>query len=57
MSNEEFKKIEAFMKKSFHKHNLRLSGLLKRGKARSMLYLKNPLVLVEDVRKFIAWIS
>ena len=57
MSNDEFRGMEAFMKRRFHRHNCRLSGILKRGKARGALYLKNPLALAGDIRKFIAWIS
>lgn len=57
MSNMEFKEIEEFMKRSFHKYNRNIFCVLKRAKARSSLYIKNPSAFVGDIRKFLAWVS
>ncbi len=55
MTNEEFLKIEKHIKDNFHKHNSGLSRIIKRAKARSSLYLKEPSALFSDFKKFLAW--
>jgi len=56
MSNEEFSHIESITKTSFHRYNRGPGRILKRARARSFLYLKNPKTLSGDFRKFLAWV-
>lgn len=57
MSNEELEEIEEFMKTSFYKHNRSPLRIFQRGKSRSALYLKKPEVLLDDFKKFLAWLK
>jgi hypothetical protein len=56
MDNEEFNQIEKYLKTSFHKYNKSAARILKRAKARSVLYRKEPAVLLGDFKKFLAWL-
>lgn len=56
MTEEEFRQIEKYMKSSFHKYNRGVARILKRAKARSILYRKEPAVLFGDFKKFLAWL-
>jgi len=56
MSDEEFRRIELFMKDSFHKYNRGVTRIFKRARARSALYLKEPKALLGDFRKFLTWL-
>jgi radical SAM superfamily enzyme YgiQ (UPF0313 family) len=57
MDTAEFEKLEAEMKRKFHKYNMGFSKLLKRGVSRSKLYLNEPKALLADVRKFRSWVK
>ncbi len=56
MSNKEFEQLEVEMKKAFHKYNRGLPRLIKRVRSRSKLYLHEPGIFLEDLRKFRGWI-
>jgi radical SAM superfamily enzyme YgiQ (UPF0313 family) len=56
MTNEELEQIEKYLKTSFHKYNRGTARILKRARARSILYRKDPAALFGDVRKFLAWL-
>jgi len=56
MTDEEFMQIEKYLKNSFHKYNRGTARILKRARARSILYRKEPAALLGDVRKFLAWL-
>ena len=56
MTEQEFRQIEKYMKTSFHKYNRGPARILKRAKARSILYRKEPAVLFGDFKKFLAWL-
>jgi radical SAM superfamily enzyme YgiQ (UPF0313 family) len=56
MNEEEFAQTEKYMKASFHKYNRGTARILKRAKARSILYRKEPAALFSDFRKFLAWL-
>lgn len=56
MTDEEFRQIEKHLKTSFHKYNRGTARILKRAKARSILYRKEPTALFGDFRKFLAWL-
>lgn len=57
MNAEELEQIELLMKNSFHKYNRSPIRILKRAKARSRIYLKEPAMLFSDFRKFLAWLD
>ncbi len=57
MSNEELEKLEAEMKRKFHKYNMGFSKLVKRAKSRSRLYLHKPQALCGDIKKFLSWMG
>jgi radical SAM superfamily enzyme YgiQ (UPF0313 family) len=57
MSDEEFKKLEAEMKEAFHRYNMGLPRLIKRARARSKIYLREPKTILRDIKKFLAWAS
>jgi hypothetical protein len=57
MTDEEFRQIEKYMKGSFHKYNKGPARILKRAKARSILYRKEPAILIGDIKKFLAWLK
>ena len=56
MTDEEFRQIEKHLKTSSHKYNRGTARILKRAKARSILYRKEPTALFGDFRKFLAWL-
>ncbi|OGL44069.1 MAG: hypothetical protein A2W05_03340 [Candidatus Schekmanbacteria bacterium RBG_16_38_10] len=56
MSNEEFIRLEGEIKKVFHKYNVGFLKLTKRARSRSKLYLHEPGIFLEDLRKFRGWI-
>ena len=49
--------LEKHMKNSFHRYNRRLKCIFKRAKSRSFLYMKQPIMLLSDFKKFLAWLS
>ncbi|MCK5025725.1 MAG: B12-binding domain-containing radical SAM protein [Nanoarchaeota archaeon] len=55
MSVEEFKKLEQYMKNEFEKYNKNIKNILKRINARKAMYLRNPMGIVVDFKKFIKW--
>jgi radical SAM superfamily enzyme YgiQ (UPF0313 family) len=57
MSNDEFVKLEAEMKRKFHKYNMGFSRILKRGVSRSNLYLSEPKALWADLKKLRSWVG
>lgn len=57
MTDEEFRQTEKYIKTSFHKYNRGPARILKRAKARSILYRKEPKILLGDVKKFLAWLK
>ena len=57
MNEDELVQIEKLMKNSFHKYNRSPIRILKRAKARSTLYLREPTTLLGDFKKFLAWIT
>jgi len=57
MKEDEFKIIEKFMKRSFHKFNRSPARIIKRAKARSALYLLEPKMLLNDLSRFLAWLK
>jgi anaerobic magnesium-protoporphyrin IX monomethyl ester cyclase len=56
MSNEEFEELEDEITKAFNRYNRGIVRLLSRVKAKNKVYLKEPLILRNDIRKFWAWI-
>jgi radical SAM superfamily enzyme YgiQ (UPF0313 family) len=57
MTDDQFKQMEQFMKKSFHKYNRGPMRILKRVRARSPVYFSRPEALFDDCRKFLAWLK
>jgi radical SAM superfamily enzyme YgiQ (UPF0313 family) len=57
MSKEEFEKLEHEMKRAFHRYNMDFSRLAKRVKSRSKLYLHEPKMLIDDIKKFWGWVK
>ncbi len=57
MSDEEFQKLEEDIKEAFHRYNMGLPRLIKRVRARSKIYLREPKTLFGDIKKFLAWAS
>jgi radical SAM superfamily enzyme YgiQ (UPF0313 family) len=57
MDNREFENLELEMKEAFHKYNMGLSRLIRRAKSRSKLYLHEPKILGNDLRKFWGWVK
>ena len=55
MDNEELNKLEFEMKKAFHKYNMSFLKLMKRAISRSKLYIHEPKILWEDLKKFWSW--
>jgi radical SAM superfamily enzyme YgiQ (UPF0313 family) len=56
MTDDRFRGIERFMKTTFHKYNRSPARIFKRARARSGLYLNKPAALLDDFRKFLAWL-
>lgn len=56
INNEEFKKLEYEIKEAFHKYNKGFPRLLKRAMSRNKLYLNDPRILWDDLRKFWGWV-
>lgn len=57
MTDDRFRYLEHYMKASFHRYNRGLARIVKRARARSALYVKEPRVLLDDFRKFLAWLG
>lgn len=57
MGKEDFDLLEFEIKKAFHRYNAGFSRLAKRVKARGGLYLHQPGALVNDFRRFLAWVK
>lgn len=55
MDNEELNELEFEMKKAFHKYNMSFLKLMKRAISRSKLYIHEPKILREDLKKFWSW--
>ena len=56
MDNKEFEELEFEIKKAFHKYNKGFTRLLSRARSRSKLYLYEPKILWDDLRKFWGWV-
>ena len=56
MDEDKYKSLEKHMKTSFHKYNRSAARIIKRAKARSFLYMKEPMILFGDFKKFLAWL-
>ncbi len=55
MPKEEFEQLESEMKKAFHRYNMGIGKLTKRAMARSKVYLHEPAIFFDDIRKFKSW--
>ncbi len=55
INKEEFEKLEYEIKEAFHKYNKGFSRLLRRAMSRNRLYLNDPGILWDDLRKFWGW--
>ena len=56
MSSEEFDVLDEEVTEAFNRYNRGIARLLSRVKAKSKVYLKEPTILMNDIRKFRAWI-
>ncbi len=57
MDENKYCLLEKHMKDSFHRYNRHLMRLFKRVRSRSSLYMKKPTILLNDLKKFLAWLS
>lgn len=57
MTDDRFRYLEGYMKASFHRYNRGFARIVKRARARSTLYVKEPRALFDDFRKFLAWLG
>jgi len=57
MTDDRLRYLERFMKASFHRYNRSPARIFKRARARSTLYLKEPRALLDDFKKFLAWLG
>jgi anaerobic magnesium-protoporphyrin IX monomethyl ester cyclase len=56
MTDDRFRYLEHYMKACFHRYNRGPARIVKRARARSALYVKEPRALLDDFRKFWAWL-
>jgi len=56
MSDKEFIETELETKEAFHKYNSGMSRIIKRAKARSKVWCRQPKILFSDMKKFWGWI-
>lgn len=56
MGKEKFDEISAFMMEKFHKHNTKLTNMLRRGWARRRVYARDRRLLVDDLKKAFRWL-
>lgn len=54
---EKFDTLSEFMMDAFHKHNTRLKNIIRRAWARRFVYLRDPKLLLSDIKKGLNWIK
>lgn len=55
MEPDEFQAAERRLKSEFHRHNANIFRILKRARARSLMYLQSPRNLAQDVWRYLQW--
>lgn len=55
IDEERYKILEKEIKDAFHTYNKSLKHVMKRAKARANVYIKEPKILIEDVKKYLSW--
>jgi len=56
MDYENFTTMENEAKDVFHNYNKSVMRILERAKARSNVYLHNPRIFFNDIKKFLGWL-
>ena len=56
ISKEKFAQLVEFMMRGFHKHNTKLTNILRRGLARRLAYSEDFGLFLSDCRKALGWI-
>lgn len=54
---EEFRILEKEMKEAFHKYNNSFRNIMRMARAKIPVYLKEPAIFFEDIRKYLGYIS
>ena len=57
IDNEDFIKLELEVKRAFHKYNMSFPRLIKRARSRSKLYVHEPWIILNDIKKFRGWVK
>jgi radical SAM superfamily enzyme YgiQ (UPF0313 family) len=57
MNNAEFEKLEAEMKRKFHKYNMGFMRLLRKAESRKNIYFNEPKAVWADFKKFCSWLG
>lgn len=55
IDEEKYKVLEKEIKDAFHTYNKSLKHVVKRAKARTNIYIKEPKILIKDVKKYLSW--
>lgn len=53
----EFRQLEEELKGAFHRYNTSLLSVLGRAWARKSIYLRDPKILLGDIKKFLGWVT
>lgn len=55
IDKREFDRLVTFLMTEFHKHNTKLSNIIRRGWARRLTYYKEPKLMLSDIKKALRW--
>lgn len=55
MPPEAFRRLEQEVKKAFHDYNKRFGNVLKTAMSKTAVYLREPAILLEDVKKYVSY--
>ena len=56
IEKQSFDRLIDFLMDEFHRHNTRLSNIVRRGWARRFVYIRDPKLMLGDIRKALKWI-